>query len=140
MKKKISKSLIGKRNRAAGKRFEAKVRADLEIKGWIIDKWTNNVDLNEGKLVKVRNKFLGPGKPMMLGAGFPDFICFKKDRKRYDIMGVEVRTSGILSKGEREKCVWYLKNKIFSKILIARKRKEGRRVKVEYKEFKHKNV
>ena len=75
-KEKISKSLMGKRSRAAGRRFEAKVRADLEKMGWIVDKWTNTVNLEEQKLIKVRNRFLGPGKPQMLGAGFPDFICF----------------------------------------------------------------
>ena len=30
-KKKISKSLMGKRNRAAGGRFERKVRSELEL-------------------------------------------------------------------------------------------------------------
>ncbi len=33
--------------------------------------------MKKGKLVKVKNLFLGPGKPMMLGAGFCDFICIK---------------------------------------------------------------
>jgi len=35
---------LGKKSRAAGKRFEKKVREDLEKKGWIVDRWTNNVE------------------------------------------------------------------------------------------------
>lgn len=137
-KKKYSKQ--GKKNRAAGVRFEAKVRADLKSQGWIVDKWTNNVDLEDGKLVRVRNKFLGPGKPIMLGAGFPDFICFKiKGKgKNYEIIGVEVKRNGWINEGEREKCKWLLENKIFSKMLIAKEKKEGRNVSVEYINFEKK--
>ena len=43
--KPTTKSELGKKSRDAGMRFERKVRADLESKGWIVDKWTNNVDL-----------------------------------------------------------------------------------------------
>ena len=43
-KKKVDYKKQGKRNRAAGLRFEAKVRAKLEAEGWILDKWTNNID------------------------------------------------------------------------------------------------
>ena len=38
----------GKKNRAAGARFELKVRKDLEDKNWIVSKWMNNVDLIKG--------------------------------------------------------------------------------------------
>ncbi len=105
---------------------------------WIVDKWSNNVDLEEDKLVKVKNRFLGTGKPIMLGAGFPDFIAFKRKGKNYEIIGVEARTVGHLSKEEREKCQWYLDNKIFSKILIAKQEREGRRINVHYIDFKKK--
>ena len=37
-----------------GARFELKVRKDLENKGRIVDKWTNNVDLEKGKLIIAR--------------------------------------------------------------------------------------
>lgn len=37
----------GKKSRAAGQRFEQKVRKDLESKGWIVDKWSNNVEINK---------------------------------------------------------------------------------------------
>lgn len=35
----------GKKSRAQGGVFEKRVMADLEEKGWIVDKWTNNVEL-----------------------------------------------------------------------------------------------
>ncbi len=131
-------SIRGKKSRAAGARFELKVRNSLEKEGWIVDKWTNNINLKERKLVKVKNKFLGPGKPIMLGAGFPDFIAFRTKGKSYEIIGVEARTIGSLSKEEREKCEWYLNNKIFSKILIAKKEKEERKINIKYLDFKEK--
>jgi len=129
-------SLRGKRNRAAGARFELKVRNELEFKGWIVDKWSNNVDLEEKKLIKVKNKFLGPGKPIMLGAGFPDFIAFKKKGKNYEIIGIEVRTKGWINQNEKSKCSFLLKEKIFSKILIAKKGKK--RGEVKYINFEKK--
>ena len=132
---------------------------DLEEKGWIVDKWSNNVsDFPEGninlppeergdrKLVKVRNMFLGPGKPMMLGAGFPDFIAFqfghshiygriegRDEQKTFHVIGVEAKSDGHLNKEEKAKCKWLLENNIFSKILIAQKGEK--RGEILYKEF-----
>lgn len=44
----------GRKSRAAGARFENKVREDLEKKWWIVAKWTNNIEFygeeNETKL------------------------------------------------------------------------------------------
>ena len=134
-KKSNSKSRQGKLSRAAGARFELKVRGNLESDGWIVDKWTNNVNLKEGELVKVKNLFLGPGRPMMLGAGFPDFIVFRQKGKNYEIVGIEVKTGGSLDKEEKEKCRWYLDNKVFSKILIAKPEREGRRINILYIDF-----
>ena len=88
---KLSKSEQGKKSRAAGSRFELKVRKDLEDKGWIVSKWMNNVKLETLKindkiinmfngvheLVPAKHKFRGPGIPMAIGTGFPDFIAFK---------------------------------------------------------------
>ncbi len=140
-KKKRKKSKFEKRRiaRGAGARFELKVRNELESEGWIVDKWSNNVNLEGKKLVKVKNKFLGPGKPMMLGAGFPDFIVFKLARnkgKNYKIIGVEARSDGKLKKDEKEKCRFLLDKKIFSNILVAKKGKK--RGKIEYIDFKKK--
>jgi len=43
----VNKKTQGKKNRAAGARFELKVRHDLESKGWIVFKNTNNVEFYE---------------------------------------------------------------------------------------------
>lgn len=129
-------SIRGKKSRAAGARFELKVRNKLESEGWIVDKWSNNVNLEEKKLIKVKNKFLGSGKPMMLGAGFPDFIAFRPKGKNYEIIGVEVRGSGWLDKSEKEKCKFLLDKKVFSRLLIAKKGKK--RGEIEYIDFKEK--
>ena len=142
----------GKKSRKSGADFERRVRADLELKGWIVDKWTNNVsevfeqDIGEyvRELIPAKNKFRGKGIPMMLGKGFPDFIAFKfyrgyNETKTYEIIGVEAKSKGYLDKEEREKCQWYLRNHIFSKILVASKVKIKNRIHIEYREFKNEN-
>lgn len=135
--KKKSKIITGKISRARGARFELKVRDDLEKQKWIIDKWTNNVDLEENKLVKAKRKYNPFKKMLIIGTGFPDFIAFRKiNDKNYEVIGVEVKTTGILSKIEKEKCAWYLQKGIFSKILIAGGMKEGRKLNIEYIDFK----
>lgn len=159
----------GKRNRLNGAAFERKVRADLESKGWIVDKWSNNVEFNiehqgnavqiipdevvVGKLIPAKRKYNPFNKVMAIGTGFPDFICFPKIWEERDlylgevmahcgsqiyqtIIGVECKSNGKLDKIEKEKCKWLLDNNIFSKILIASKIKIGRKVEIEYKEFK----
>ena len=137
-----SKSLVekkkGRQSRARGARFELKVRGDLEAKGWRIDKWTNNVDLEENKLTMAKRKYNPFKKMLVVGTGFPDFIAFEKRSTNYDVMGVEVKLNGILSKIEKEKCKWYLDNEIFSRILIAKAVREGRSIKVEYDDFQEK--
>lgn len=93
----------GKKSKAAGAAFELRVRKDLEEKGWIVDKFGNNVefvgehiksepvyelqgrmmncrcgidaDFREGKLIQAKAKFRRPGIPIMMSAGFPDFAC-----------------------------------------------------------------
>lgn len=167
----------GKKNRAAGSAWELRVRKDLESKGWIVDKWTNNVEFEKiikfgepairedgscgtfleweekvGKLSPAKRKYAGPGRPMAIGTGFPDFFAYKVD-SRYDdicytytteketygpicLIGVEAKSNGYLKPEEREKCKWLLENKIFSRILIASKEKIKNRVHVKYTEFK----
>ncbi len=143
----MDKKLQGKRNREKGRRFEAKVRKDLESKGWIVDRWTNNVELHQenseevsgiikdgkfiyGKLIPAKsNRF------NMRTTGFPDFIFFSPaDSVRPKINGIECKSNGYLDKEERAKCDWLLKNNIFSRILIARKGEK--RGQIIYKEFK----
>lgn len=51
--KKKSEIKKGKKSRAAGSRFELKVRHNLEEMGWIVARWTNNIEFyeeNEAKL------------------------------------------------------------------------------------------
>ena len=152
----------GKKNRQAGARFELKVRKDLEEK-WIVSKWMNNVELNismkrdievfgsrlskptviekgqieienNSKLIPAKHKFRGPGIPMVMGTGFPDFIAFTtfggtnilhtefgEIEGYHCVIGVECKSNGYLTKEEKEKCKWLFDNNIFSKILIAKK-------------------
>jgi len=82
----INKKIQGKKNREKGRRFEAKVRKDLESKGWIVNRWTNQVELKifnkttfgnwghaeYGKLIPAKsNRF------NMRTTGFPDYLCFR---------------------------------------------------------------
>jgi len=155
--KKKSNIKRGKTSRAAGSRFELKVRRDLEDKGRVVDKWNNNVDLpsrgdsskddsgepsgepEEGKLIIAKRKFNPFSKVMTIGTGFPDFISIKHIHDGlYSVIGVEVKMNGFLSKIEKEKCAWYLKNKIFGSIWIAKAIKHGRKTDVEYIDFKEK--
>lgn len=137
--KKKSKIKSGSKSRSGGSQFELRVRKDLEAKGWIVDKWSNNLDLDENKIHPAKRRFARFNKNMgvmTIGTGFPDFIAFQlMEKGRYKIIGVEVKMNGILSKIEKEKCCWYLRNNIFSEILIAKKIKEKNRVRVEYKNF-----
>ena len=112
----------GKLARAQGGRFELKARQHWEANNWILDKWTNNVDLKEGKLIIAKKKYNPFRGFMVLGTGFPDFIALKhRINGTYDVIGIEVKMNGILSKEEKEKCKWYLDNGIFSKIIVAKK-------------------
>ena len=43
----VNKCEMGKKSRAAGNRFEKRVREDLEKRGWIVDKWTNQIVFEE---------------------------------------------------------------------------------------------
>jgi hypothetical protein len=112
----------GKKSRAAGTRFEAKVRKDLEEKGWVIDKWTNNVDLEKNKLIAARRKFNPYSKILGIGTGFPDFIATRLSEKgKYEVIGIEVKIKGNLDKEEKLKAKWYLDNKIFGQIFVAKR-------------------
>src|SRR3989344_1788688 len=134
-KKSVLRSRQGRKNRAAGSRFELKVRNSLEKQKWIVDKWTNNVDLEKGILIKAKRKFNPFLKILGIGSGFPDLIAFKLSGKNvgYDIIGVEVKANGWLDKSEKEKCKFLLDNKVFSKILVAKRGKK--RGQIEYVEF-----
>jgi len=180
----VDKKTQGKKNRASGARFEKRVREDLEEKGWIVDRWTNNVEfsniledlvprvrnygINEsekdfkkrlkehkeeieknkiGRLLPAKAKWNNFTKSMMMkNSGFPDFIAFKNHTEQsdcggpcFDVIGVEVKSNGILDKQERAKCCWLIENNIFSKIMIARKTKVKNRIVIEYRDFNMKD-
>jgi hypothetical protein len=137
--KKKSEIKKGRSSKARGARFELKVRRDLESKGRIVDKWNNNVDLEEGKVIIAKKKFNPYSRIMTIGTGFPDFISIKQIYEEvYSVIGVEVKMNGILSKIEKEKCVWYLQKGIFSQIWIAKAIRKGRKIEVEYDDFSEK--
>jgi hypothetical protein len=132
--KKRSKIKSGRLSRAAGARFELKVRKYWEDKGFIIEKWSNNIDLQNSKLIPAKRKYNPFKKALSIGTGFPDFIAIQFIKKGfYDVFGVEVKMNGILSKEEKDKCKWYLNNNVFSKILVAKK--SDNRGEIEYMDF-----
>jgi hypothetical protein len=134
--KKTNYSKQGKKNRAAGRRFEAKVRENLESMGWIVSKWMNTIDYEKNKLVPAKRKYNPFLKALSIGNGFPDFICFKNpDEKNFEIIGLEVKSNGYLDKVEKDMCIWLLENKIFPRILIAKSIKNGRKIEIEYIDF-----
>jgi hypothetical protein len=135
--KKKMKVKRGKKSRAGGGQFEMRVRKNLEEKGWIVDKWSNNVDMEKGNVVPCKRKFNPFNKVMTIGTGFPDFVCFERRGDLYKVVGVEVKMNGNLSRVEKEKCVWYLENGIFSEILVAKKiqDKKGGKIRIEYVDF-----
>ena len=138
--KKKSDMKRGSKSKAAGGAFELRVREDLIEKGWIVDKWSNNIDIDEDKVVpckRVFRRFNAAMGVMTIGTGFPDFVCFEKRGDLYKVIGVEVKMNGTLSRVEKEKCKWYLDRGIFSEILIASKIQErkGGKIRVEYVDF-----
>jgi hypothetical protein len=134
----------GRRNRQKGAVFETRVRDDLMSLGWIVDKWMNTVDYDKegktGKIVPAKRKYNPFKKAMVIGTGFPDFVCFKKipNCNEFKVIGVEVKSNGYLDQIEKGMCLWLLQNNIFSKILIAKKKKIKNKIQVEYIDFEKK--
>ena len=80
LKKKVNVKK-GSKSRVSGSQFERRVRKDLEDKNWVVDKWSNNLDFEENKIVpakRVFKRFNPKMSVMTIGTGFPDFICFQK--------------------------------------------------------------
>jgi hypothetical protein len=127
------KSEQGKKSRAKGGRFEAKVRQDLENLGWTVAKWTNTVDYDKNRVVPAKRKYNPFLKALSIGTGFPDFICFRRQENGFDVIGLEVKGNGYLDAIEKGMCIWLLENKIFSRILIAKKSKK--KGEIEYIDF-----
>lgn len=118
----LNKKEMGKKSRAAGARFEKRVRFDLEKKGWIVDKWTNNVEFipkyegdkefveeigREAHILRMPGKLV-PAKPKFVynptikrrvmisnSSGFPDFIAFQpRAGLVQEILGKNTRVCG----------------------------------------------
>jgi hypothetical protein len=165
MKKEVSEEISelskrGKKSRVAGQKFEVKVREDLEKKGWVVSKWINTIDYDKNKIVSAKRKYNPFSKVLTLGTGFPDFVCFRRinkneeetiegtsipeeyikkdDKEVFDVIGLEVKTNGYLDQIEKGMCFWYLKNRIFSRILIAKKGKDKEDNGIEYIDFNKK--
>jgi len=154
--KDIKRVKAGRKALISGRRFEAKVRKDLENKDWIVSRWQNNVELICTKVKEIKEnpnfirgvKFIGKLIPARQGrfrktsTGFPDFIAYRFFNEYkiggekgyvYQIIGIECKSNGYLTKEEKEKLKWLLENNVFSKILIASKGKK--RGEIVYNEF-----
>lgn len=129
----------GKKNRQKGALFETKVREDLQKMEWIVAKWMNTIDFvkdSKGQLVPAKRKYNPFQKVMVLGTGFPDFICFRSTlHSEKEIIGVEVKSNGSLDQIEKGIARWLLDNHVFSRILIARKKEEGKKTFIFYEDF-----
>ncbi len=134
----------GKKNRQKGAIFETKVREDLQKMEWIVVKWMNTVDFakdSKGQLVPAKKKFNPFLKALAMGTGFPDFICFRSAlHADKEVIGVEVKSNGSLDQIEKGMCRWLLDNHIFSRILIARKKLEGKKTVIFYEDFATKYI
>jgi len=148
----------GKANRRLGADTERRTRKDLEKDGWIVSRWQNNVEFNiehQGNAVQIIPDEVVVGKCIaakqgrfrMTSTGFPDFFAYKKiacwncrahkfGECSYEIVFIECKTNGKMSKEEKEKAKWYLDNGYCDRFYIAYRIKIKNRIKIEYKEFK----
>jgi len=133
--KKVTEVVKGRKARKAGGDFELKVRKNLEEKGWIVSKWQNNIDLEEKKLIPAKRKFNPFSKVMSIGTGFPDFIAFQLiGEKSFNVIGVESKLNGTLSREEKEKCAFLLDKKILNEVWISKKNELGQIIYINFKE------
>ena len=128
----------GKKNRAQGASFEKRVFEDLKSKGWTVSRWPNKIIENE--LVQAKAKWIN-GRVIGMNSGFTDFfatkltLMTKEHGQLYENIGIECKINNTLDKKEKDQLEFYLKNKIFSKILIASKEKVKGRIKINYREY-----
>jgi hypothetical protein len=132
----------GKKNRASGKRFELIVRKDLESKGWIVFRNSNDVEeatssnpleWEGGMMFKQAKSKFNPftHRPMMTQSGFPDFIVIKSEEEGWIVQFVECKVNGILDKKEKQKVEW-IRKVVKISVVVASKIKEGRKIGVQY--------
>lgn len=109
----------GKRNKAAGARFEKKTREHMEEDGWVVTKFRCNIE--NGQIIPARNYYI-PGRGNVMGSGFPDFVMFREKEVSelgplYEVIFLEAKINGFLSKEEKEKCKVLIK--MGHKVMIA---------------------
>jgi hypothetical protein len=125
----------GKKNRASGKRFELIVRKDLESKGWIVFRNSNDVEeaTSSNPLEWEGGMIFNPftHRPMMTQSGFPDFIVIKSEEEGWIVQFVECKVNGILDKKEKQKVEW-IRKVVKISVVVASKIKEGRKIGVQY--------
>jgi predicted Holliday junction resolvase-like endonuclease len=116
---KINKIEQGRKNRNHGKYFEGRVREDLEKKGWICFKNSNNVekiDTENGQTIlfrQTRPKYNPFAKRIIYtGNGFPDYVCIMgfDDGATFKVMFVECKSAKYMSHEEKKKARWLVQN------------------------------
>ena len=135
LKEELTKQQLGKRGRQSGKKFELKVRKDLEDDGWIVSKWNNTIDFENNKLIQAKSKYNPFTKRVMSeGSGFPDFVAYKLVNELFVVIGVESKKAKYLDKEEKKMIEWLREHRIFANIFVAYpKKEEGKRnINVEY--------
>lgn len=114
----------GRISRRKGKAFELRVRKDLESKGWIV--FRNSNDVIDNKFKQTTGHWNPFTKTIMVSqTGFPDFICIKQVgieifTTRY-FEFVECKINGKLDKTEKEKIDW-VNNNLKIPVIIASKK------------------
>lgn len=131
----IDKKAQGKKNRRDGAAFELAFRKKYEAKGWIVDKFSSNIDL-ENNCIKMAGAKYIPGRGLMPGLGFPDFILFKKRGYEYDLCFCECKINNKLSKIEKQKLDWLVKQGHRCFVAYKDDKEIGIREFLEYKERK----
>jgi hypothetical protein len=130
-KAKLAKKNMGRKSRASGKTFEKKCRTFLEGMPYryIVARWTNNlepftqVDGTQGyKMIPSAphakfNPFFKRMQVFNTNTGFPDFFGFYPGEQT-ELIGFECKKAKYLSKEEKDKCQWYLREYIFSRIFV----------------------
>jgi hypothetical protein len=108
-------SKIRKKARASGAKFEIRCREELEAQGWVVAKWSNNIDIEKEIIIKAKPKFNPFTKTIMMNSsGFPDLIAFRLvvheevpglvHWPTYHIRFVECKKNGYLTQEEKKKC------------------------------------
>jgi hypothetical protein len=152
----------GKTSRKKGAEFELKVRKDLEAKGWLVCKWSNNIELKKlgnslgdyiikGNIIPAKRKFNPFNRAFTIGTGFPDFVCITRNLIKvpnplgeeieiplsWEVKFVEAKRTNKLDKEEKEKIEWIKANlKIPVEIAFEEEFKLGKRTKklIHYRE------